>query len=70
MVHGTKLIDIEKLTIATNTFLFEDDGSGIFKKDERSDDNAKKDANEAADKGAKDIHDAFDDKFPIGEEAR
>ena len=60
LVHGTKFIDVKIFTIAADAFLFEDDGSRVFKEDERGDDETKEQANETADEGAADVHEVFD----------
>ena len=61
LVHGAEFIDVKIFTIAADAFLFEDDGSRVFKEDERGDDETKEQANETADEGAADVHEAFDE---------
>lgn len=56
LIHGTELINIEEFTIATDTFLFENDRSWIFKENNRSDNDTNEKAEEAADESAKDVH--------------
>ena len=59
LVHGAEFIDIEEFAIAADAFLLKDDGPGIFKKNERGDDESKNETDEAANEGTGDIHEAF-----------